>query len=400
MREGAERAIPDPGCAPELARPGVSTPRGDFVLQRDPIERERAWMRRALRLAERGRGHTSPNPVVGAVVVRGGRVVGEGWHRALGMPHAEAEALARAGGRARGATLYVTLEPCAHHGRTPPCVDAMIAAGIRRCVVATGDPHHIVDGRGLERLRRAGMSVEVGLLRAEARRTLAGYWKVHTRGLPRVTWKVAATLDGRIADHRGRSRWITGPAARSRGHRMRAACDAVVIGARTAELDDPRLTARGVPGARQPLRVVCDTRLRLPGRLRLFGPALARGTVVACGPGAPRARAAALERRGVRVWRLPAAGGRVSPRALARRLAREGVNEVLLEGGARLGTAWLRAGLVDRIALFAAPAVLGAEGLGWCGPLGRGGLAAARAGRISGCERLGKDVLLTVEWGA
>src|SRR5262245_28924643 len=169
------------------------------------------FMRRALTLAERGRGRVNPNPMVGAVIVRGGRVVGEGWHTALGAPHAEAMALARAGARARGATMYVTLEPCAHTGRTPPCADAMIAHGIRRCVVAVRDPHRIVNGRGLRRLRAAGMRVEVGTLAAEVEAQLAGYLMTHRRGRPRVTWKAAVTLDGRTADGRGRSRWISGP---------------------------------------------------------------------------------------------------------------------------------------------------------------------------------------------
>ena len=354
-------------------------------------------MLRALRLAERGRGCTSPNPVVGAVIVRGGRVVGEGWHHALGEPHAEQEALAQAGAQARGATMYVTLEPCAHSGRTPPCVDALIRSGIRRCVVATRDPHDIVDGRGFRRLRRAGVRVTVGLCGEIARRSLGGYWKVHTRGLPRVTWKVAATFDGRIADARGRSRWITGPRARRLAHRMRAGADAVVIGARTARLDDPRLTARGMRGARQPLRVVCDGRLELPATLRLFGPRLGPGTVVACTRGAPAARATRLERQGVRVWRLPGQGEFVSPVRLARRLAAEGRHELMLEGGAALGTAWLKAGLVDRIALFIAPRLLGAESLDWCGPLGLRGLGRARGGRIVSCARVGEDALVELE---
>ncbi len=364
-------------------------------------------MLRALKLAERGRGCTRPNPIVGAVLVRGGRVVGEGWHAAAGRDHAEVAALRRAGARARGATLYVTLEPCAHTGKTPPCVDAVIEAGVRRCVVAMGDPHRIVDGRGLKRLRRAGLEVEVGLCAREAREALAGYVMAHTQGKPRVTWKIAATLDGRIADHRGHSRWITGARSRARAHRLRAHSDAVVIGAGTARADDPRLTARGAGirglgtrgvGARiQPLRVVCDTRLSLPRSLRLFGKALAGGTVVACGPRASRKRQRALEARGVAVWRLPVRDGGVSPRALARRLAGAGCHEVTLEGGAGLGTAWLKAGLVDRLALFVAPRVLGDEGLAWCGPLGRRGLAQTIEGRIVEHERSGEDAFLMVE---
>ncbi len=356
-------------------------------------------MARALRLAERGRGSTSPNPIVGAVVVRGERVVGSGWHRWAGADHAEVVALRRAGARARGATLYSTLEPCAHHGRTPPCVDAIIEAGIKRCVVAVRDPHAIVAGRGLRRLRQAGIQVSLGLLGAEARQALGGYFLAHTRGRPRVTWKLAVTLDGKVADRAGRSRWISGPRSRELAHRLRAEADAVVVGAGTARADDPRLTARlaGRGRSRQPLRVVCDTRLRLPLELRLFAPPLARGTVVACGEGAPAGRGRALEERGVRLWRLPLVAGRVSPRALARRLVEEGCFEVLFECGPTLGTAWLRAGLVDRLALFTAPRVLGAEGLEWCGPLGNGSLAGALPGRIRACGGVGADSFTLVE---
>ena len=358
---------------------------------------ERRFMLRALKLAERGRGRTRPNPVVGAVVVRAGRIVGEGWHARLGAAHAEVMALERAGTRARGATMFVTLEPCAHIGRTPPCVDALLAAGIRRCVVAVRDPHRIVDGRGLKRLRRAGVKVEIGLGAPEVREQLAGYLSVHTRRRPRVTWKVAATLDGKIADARGGSRWITSVAARRYAHRLRARADVVVVGAGTVAADDPRLTAR-LPGVvRQPLRLVCDARLRLPLTRRLFRSPLARGTVVACGPGAPPARQRALEARGVRVLRLPAPGGAVSPRALLRRLAAEGLQEVLLEGGARLGTSWMRAGMIDRLALATAPVVMGGEGLGWCGPLGRRRLGRALRGRVVERSVLGPDTLVVVD---
>jgi diaminohydroxyphosphoribosylaminopyrimidine deaminase/5-amino-6-(5-phosphoribosylamino)uracil reductase len=369
-------------------------------MSRSSRPEEARFMARALALAERGRGRTSPNPIVGAVVVRAGRVVGSGWHQRVGSDHAEVVALRQAGPKARGATLYCTLEPCAHHGRTPPCVDAIIRAGVRRCVVALRDPHDIVDGRGLRRLREAGIEVAVGLLEREAREVLGGYWRVHRAGLPRVTWKLAVTLDGKVADGAGCSKWITGPGARRLVHRLRAESDAVVIGAGTARADDPRLTAR-LAGARdavcQPLRVVCDTRLRLPLTLRLFGPALAKGTVVACGPTAPAARVRALERLGIAVWRLPLASGRVSPRALAKRLARGGRHDVLLESGPTLGTAWLEAGLVSRIALFTAPRVLGAGGLAWCGLLGNGSLARALPGRISALRGVGRDLLVMVE---
>lgn len=359
---------------------------------------DRQHMLLALRLAERGRGRTAPNPVVGAVVVRAGRVVGRGWHRALGGPHAEVEALARAGRRARGATLYVTLEPCAHHGRTPPCTEAILAAGVARCVVAVRDPHEIVNGRGVRRLRAAGVRTEVGLCGAEARDQLGGYLLAHGEGRPRVTWKVAATLDGRIADGAGRSRWITDTEARRLGHALRAASDAIVIGSGTARADDPRLTARHARGAPQPLRVVCDTRLSLPPSLRMFARPLARGTVVACSLRASAARARSLEDRGVAVWRMPATRDGVSPLALARRLAAAGRHEVLLEGGAGMGRSWMRAGLVDRVALFAAPLVLG-DGLAWCGDLGRP-LASAPRGRLVRLDRAGDGALMVVEWGS
>ena len=358
-------------------------------------------MRRALELAEHGRGLTAPNPIVGAVLVRGGRVVGEGWHRALGESHAEVEALARAGAAARGATLYVTLEPCVHWGRTPPCVDALLAAGIARCVVAQRDPDPRVNGRGLKTLRAAGVSIELGLLAGEAAEQLAGYRHAQATGRPRVTWKVASSLDGRIADVRGRSQWITGREARADGHRLRAASDAIVIGAGTARADDPRLTARhgGEDTKRrsQPLRVVVDSRLSLPPRLKLFSPPLARGTVVACTAAAPAARERALAARGVTVWRLPAARLRVSLAALAERLAREGRHEVLLEGGGTLGASFVRDGLVQRIVLYTAPFVLGG-GLAWCDglslPLDRAG-----HGRVVSATLVGDDARLVVELG-
>ena len=363
-------------------------------------------MRRALRLAERGRGATRPNPVVGAVVVRNGTIVGEGWHRAAGLPHAEVVALERAGRDARGATLYVTLEPCVHHGRTPPCVDAILGAGVRRCVVAMRDPHAIVNGRGLRKLRAAGVRVDLGLLGAEAREALAGFVSVHERGVPLVTWKVATTFDGRVADRRGRSRWITGPEARAATHGLRARADAIVIGAGTAREDDPRLTVRGAEGGRatpgngrriQPLRVVVTRRIDLPLDLRLLRPALARGTVVACGPDASPRRIAELERRGVEVWKLPATAAGVSPRALARRLARAGCHDVLLESGPRLGSAMVRAGLVRRIACFTAPRLLGDPGLPWLGAIGAPSLRDARPGRIVRLETVGADALLLLE---
>jgi len=352
-------------------------------------------MRRALELAERGRGHTAPNPVVGAVLVRDARVVGEGWHKALGAEHAETMALRKAGRLARGATLYVTLEPCAHWGRTPPCADALVEAGIRRCVAALRDPDPRVNGRGFRRLRAAGVRTEVGLEAGEARERVAGYLRAHATGLPRITWKVAASLDGRVADARGRSRWITGPAARADAHRLRATSDAILVGSGTARADDPRLTARTGARSAQPLRVVVDSALRLPLSLRLYSRALAGGTVVACTEEAPEKHACELTQRGVRVWRTASAGGRVNVRALARRLAREGCHEVLLEGGPTLGSAFLRAGLVQRLVLHTAPRVLGG-GRSWCEGLDLP-LPGAIAGTARSWTRLGDDTCLVVD---
>jgi diaminohydroxyphosphoribosylaminopyrimidine deaminase/5-amino-6-(5-phosphoribosylamino)uracil reductase len=286
--------------------------------------------------------------------------------------------------------MYVTLEPCAHLGRTPPCVDAIIASGIRRCVVAIRDPHDIVDGRGIKRLRAAGVRVEVGLLAAEVEAQLAGYLMTHRKRRPRVTLKLATSLDGRIAPangfaRAGRDRWITGPEARRIGHEFRAEADAVVVGAGTARADDPRLTARGVGARRQPLRVVCDTRLRVPATLGLLRDG--GNTVVACGPSASPRRARALEASGVRVWRLPLVGSGVSPGALVRRLARAGCHEVLIEGGAGLAGAWLDARVVDRIVIMVAPVLLGRGGLGW-------GPSARRIGRFAALGSAGRDFVV------
>jgi diaminohydroxyphosphoribosylaminopyrimidine deaminase/5-amino-6-(5-phosphoribosylamino)uracil reductase len=321
----------------------------------------------ALALAERGLGRTHPNPMVGAVVVRGGRVVGGGWHRRAGGPHAEVEALRHAGPRARGGTMYVTLEPCAHFGRTPPCVDALLEAGVRRVVVAVRDPHPLVRGRGVRALRRAGVQVDVGAGAAAARALNAGYFKAQARGLPWVTLKLAASLDGKIAPASRRG-WLTGAPAVREAHRARARHDAVLIGAGTARLDDPRLTVRAARGD-DPLRVIATASLVLPIRARLLAPPLAAGTVVATvrprrGVTAWERRRRWLEARGVRVWVLAGRGARVPLRALLLRLAAEEAHHVLVEGGAQLAGALLRDRLVDELRLFTAPLVLG-EGVSW-----------------------------------
>lgn len=327
------------------------------------------WMARALELARRGYGLTAPNPMVGAVLVRDGQVVGEGTHLRAGGPHAEVAALAAAGARARGATCYVTLEPCAHHGRTPPCADALVAAGVARVVAAVEDPHPQVRGRGFARLRAAGVAVEVGCGEAEARALNRAFFCAVTRGRPHVTLKGAMTLDGKIAAWDGTSRWITGEPARQEAHRLRFGADAVVVGVETVLRDDPALTVRWREGPpKEPWRVVLDSRLRTPPGARLFSSG-DPGRVVVAGvvplPDGPRS---ALAARGATVLGLPADRGRVDLHALLAALRERDVLGVLVEGGSEVAWSFLEAGLVDRVALFIAPRLLG--GRSAPGPVG------------------------------
>ncbi|MFC7734296.1 bifunctional diaminohydroxyphosphoribosylaminopyrimidine deaminase/5-amino-6-(5-phosphoribosylamino)uracil reductase RibD [Roseomonas sp. GCM10028921] len=332
-------------------------------------------MRAALALAARGLGNTWPNPSVGCVLVRDGRVVGRGHTRPGGRPHAETEALRAAGESARGATAYVTLEPCCHWGRTPPCTDALIAAGVARVVVALRDPDPRVDGVGLQRLRDAGVEVETGLLEEEARAVNAGFVKRLARGLPMVTLKLATTLDGRIATRTGESQWITGPEARRLAHALRGGHDAVMAGSGTLLADDPELTCR-LPGyAPLPtVRVIADARLRTPLGARLFS--AAAPAWIATAPGHDPAALAALEARGAEFLDVsPAPGGGLEAEALLRALAARGITRLMVEGGAMLAASLLRAGLVDRLALFTAPALMGGDGLPGLASLGVDALA-------------------------
>ncbi|HMO63816.1 MAG TPA: bifunctional diaminohydroxyphosphoribosylaminopyrimidine deaminase/5-amino-6-(5-phosphoribosylamino)uracil reductase RibD, partial [Verrucomicrobiota bacterium] len=321
-------------------------------------------MRRALALARKGVGRTSPNPAVGAVIVRAGRVLGEGWHRQAGRPHAEIEALrdaARCGHEVCGATIYVTLEPCCTHGRTPPCTDALLAAGLHRVVVAATDPNPAHAGRGLELLRAAGLAVETGLLTDEAARLNEAFNHWIVRRTPFVVLKAAMTLDGRIATSAGESKWITGPAARTVAMRLRAAADAVLVGLNTVLTDDPSLTVRsrsGRPASRQPRRLVLDTRARTPLAAKLVTDAFAARTTMVVGCNAPVRRVAAL-RRQVDVLVAPERGGRVDLRRLMRELGRQQVTRLLVEGGGEVHGALVDAGLVHRVAFFYAPKVLG-----------------------------------------
>lgn len=353
-------------------------------------------MRRALELAARGRGRTRPNPMVGAVLVRDGQVVGEGFHRRAGGPHAEREALAAAGTRARGATLYVSWEPCVTFPgkRTPACAEALIAAGVRRAVIACLDPDPRVHGRGVARLRAAGVEVEVGLLEGEARALNEVTFIRHGRGRPFVCLKWAMTLDGKIATVTGDARWITGEPARRRVHELRATYAAVLVGVETVLRDDPALTVRHVPGE-DPWRIVLDARGRTPPEARLLKLKSAAPTVIATTATMPEAVERALAGRGARVWRLEEEDGRVSLPALLEALKAHELDSVLVEGGGEVHASFLRAGLVDKVICFLAPKLLG--GREAPGPVGGRGLErvaeALRLERLT-VERLGEDLVV------
>ncbi len=317
------------------------------------------YMARALALAERGLWSTSPNPRVGCVIVRDAQIVGEGWHVRAGEPHAEVHALRQAGALAAGATAYVTLEPCSHHGRTPPCADALLAAGVSRVVVAMTDPNPLVAGSGLARLQAAGVAVAAGLLEAQARELNIGFISRMTRGRPWLRMKVAMSLDGKTALNNGLSQWITGPEARADGHRWRARACAILSGSGTVRDDDPLLNVRGLDTDRQPLRVVVDSRLQTSPAARLL-----QGGALIATANADAAKAAALTSAGAEIIDLPGHAGRVDLPALLQALARRGINEVHVEGGAALNGALLDAGLVDELLLYIAPCLLGDQARG------------------------------------
>jgi diaminohydroxyphosphoribosylaminopyrimidine deaminase/5-amino-6-(5-phosphoribosylamino)uracil reductase len=313
------------------------------------------WMAQALRLAEQGLYSTSPNPRVGCVLVSDGRIVGSGWHQRAGEAHAEVHALSEAGEAARGATAYVTLEPCSHHGRTPPCADALISAGVARVVVAVADPNPQVAGAGSAKLRAAGIAVESGLMEAEARELNAGFFARMTRGTPWLRSKMGMSLDGRTALANGVSQWITGEAARRDVQHWRARSCAALTGIATVLADDPQLNVREVETGRQPLRVVLDSRLRMPLEARI----LTGGNVLIYTVTSDSNKSAALEKAGASVCVLPDGNGQVDLPAMLRDLAQRGCNEVLVEAGSTLNGALLRAGLVDELLLYVAPQLLG-----------------------------------------
>jgi len=346
------------------------------------------FMARALRLAESGLYSATPNPRVGCVLVRDGRIVGEGWHEKAGGPHAEVHALQSAGDLARGATAYVTLEPCSHHGRTPPCCEALLAAGIGRVVAAMQDPNPLVAGQGLAWLRDAGLAVDCGLLANEARELNIGFVSRMERGRPWVRLKAAASLDGRTALENGSSQWITGPDARRDGHRWRARACAILTGIGTVRDDDPQLTVRDVDTARQPLRVVVDSRLEIDPSARV----LQGERVLVVAAVENHLLASIIEARGAEVIFLPNDAGKVDLQALMRELAKRGINELHVEAGFKLNGSLLREGLVDELLLYLAPSLIGDASRGLFNLPALDDLAEKRALQWRDVRQVGSDL--------
>jgi diaminohydroxyphosphoribosylaminopyrimidine deaminase/5-amino-6-(5-phosphoribosylamino)uracil reductase len=324
-------------------------------------------MQMALELAKQGRGWTSPNPMVGAVIVKDGTVVGKGFHEAAGGPHAEIHALDEAGEKARGATLYVTLEPCNHTGRTPPCTQAIVRSGIKRVVAGMKDPNPKVAGGGLAFLKSQGLALSVGVCEDKCRRLNEIFIKYVTTSLPFVILKCAATLDGFIATHTGDSKWITNPLSRQFVHELRHAVDAIMVGIGTVLKDNPRLTTRleGRKGS-DPMRIVLDSHLTIPPNARLLHLASDSDTLIVTGRSAPAEKKKMLERPGIRFLALKDDGGQIDLAALVRELARMDITSLLIEGGSRVNSSALRAGIVDKIHIFYAPKICGGGGVPIC----------------------------------
>jgi diaminohydroxyphosphoribosylaminopyrimidine deaminase/5-amino-6-(5-phosphoribosylamino)uracil reductase len=357
-------------------------------------ETDETFMNLACKLAARGRGKTTPNPMVGAVLVRRGKIFGTGYHKKAGSPHAEVVAIQGAGANPKGATLYVNLEPCSHHGRTPPCVDLILAKKIGRVVIGTKDTNPQVSGRSISILRRKGVQVTCGVLEEKCRRLNETFFKSVETGKPFVTLKAALTLDGKIASSSGRSQWISCPTSRRKVHRLRALVDGIVVGIGTVIQDDPRLTVRGIPGSRNPCRVVMDSRLRIPTTARVLK--AGAETLVATTRRAPKNKIRELERMGVEVEVFsPDRRGRVPLGSLLRRLGKRGMQHVLLEGGSGLYTSAIEEDEVDKLLLFLAPLLLGGEEAP--GLFGGTGFPSPAEGRmVQGLEwkRSGRDIVL------
>lgn len=354
---------------------------------------DRRFMAMALGLGRRGLGNTWPNPAVGCVLVQGSRVVGRGWTRPGGRPHAETGALAQAGAAARGATAYVTLEPCAHHGATPPCAEALIAAGVARVVAPFEDSDTRVSGRGFAMLRAAGIEVRTGVMADEAARDLSGFICRTELGRPAVTLKLATSFDGRIATASGQSQWITGPEARRAAHALRARHDAVMVGAGTARADDPMLTVRGMGSVPQPVRIVVTRRLEIPKLSQLARSAQEIPLWLCHGTDADPALVAAWQAIGARLIPCALVGRQLDLAAALQELGRAGLTRVLCEGGGGLAASLLSVGLVDRLIGITAGLAIGAEGLPGIGALGVSALDEAPRFSLVGTRVLGNDLL-------
>lgn len=351
------------------------------------------YMALAISLGRRGQGNCWPNPAVGCVVVREGRIVGRGWTQPGGRPHAETQALAQAGEAARGATAYVTLEPCAHHGKTPPCAQALIDAGVAHVVAAIEDSDPRVCGQGFAMLRQAGITVTTGVLRDEASHDLAGFFYKTEQGRPWVTLKLASSFDGRIATGTGQSKWITGPQARRRVHAMRASHDAVMVGGGTARADDPSLNVRDLGVAHQPVRVVISRHLDLPLMGQLARSAKEVPVWLCHGAGADTERLRAWEGLGARLVPCAAHGIQLDAGDILQQLGQAGLTRVFCEGGSALAASLLAFDLVDELVGFTAGLGIGAEGLPSIGALGLANLESAGRFELAGIERVGNDIL-------
>jgi diaminohydroxyphosphoribosylaminopyrimidine deaminase/5-amino-6-(5-phosphoribosylamino)uracil reductase len=358
------------------------------------------WMKRALRLAEVGKGRTSPNPLVGAVLVKRGQVVGEGYHARIGESHAEMVALRQAGKKARGAMLYVNLEPCTHYGRTPPCVPEVIKAGVKRVVIGMEDPNPLVNGKGIEALRKVGIDMKIGVLEKECRRLNEAFCKYILKRQPFVVLKVAATLDGKVATRNGDSKWISGEASRRFVHKVRDRVDGVLVGIGTILRDDPLLTARRKEG-KEPYRIVLDSRLRIPEEAKVFEHSPSE-VILTTTEFAPHEKVERLEKRGVRVLIVDSKAGRVDLRQCLTKLAELGVMNLLVEGGSQINGSFLDEGLIDKFHLFLSPRLLGdPRALGIFGGQGVSNLNEAVAVNEITTKRIGEDILVEgyLEWG-
>lgn len=351
------------------------------------------WMRRVLRLAEKGRGRTSPNPMVGAILVKDGRVVGEGYHAKVGEAHAEILALREAGEEAREATLYLNLEPCTHYGKTPPCAPAVIEAGVRRVVIGMEDPNPLVKGRGVDSLRKAHLNVDVGILERECRRLNEAFCKYILKKEPFVILKVAATLDGKIATRDGDSKWISGEASRRFVHRLRDQVDGVLVGIGTILKDDPLLTAR-IKGGRDPYRIILDSRLRIPEEAKVIETSPSK-TIIATTELADRDKAEGLEKKGVRILLIDSKQGRVDLKSCLSQLGGMGMMNLLVEGGSKINGSFLDEGLIDKFLLFMSPKLLGDnQALGIFGGSGVANLREAILLKEFKARRIGGDILV------